>query len=61
MIKLWSMKTFKEIASLKGHEGQVLDISLSEDDALLASGDENGVIKIWDVKSQKEVKGKDIL
>src|SRR4051812_40863953 len=43
----------KEKAVLKGHQKAVLSVAFSPDGKMLASGDEDRVIKLWDVPTRK--------
>src|SRR5438309_1445671 len=43
-------------AELKGHTALVYSIAFSPDGKLLASGGADGLIKVWDVVAQKELK-----
>ena len=54
-IKLWDAKSYKEVATLKGHSSVVSSVAFSPDGALLASGSYDTTIKLWDAKSYKEV------
>jgi WD40 repeat protein/ABC-type branched-subunit amino acid transport system substrate-binding protein len=54
-IKLWDVKTGKEIKPLKGHDHWVNSVSFSSDGQTLASGSEDNTVKIWDVKTGKEI------
>ena len=53
-IRLWSMKTGKEQAILKGHTEIVWCVAVSPDGKTLASGSEKATIKFWDVTTGKE-------
>jgi WD40 repeat protein len=53
-IKLWDVKTGKELATLKGEWGTVLSVVFSPNGKLLASGHDRHVVKLWDVASRKE-------
>ncbi len=51
-IKLWNLETGKEIHTLKGHQSGIKSIAFSPQsskDAILISGSQDGVIKIWRV------------
>jgi len=55
-IKLWDMKTGKEIRSLTGHSDSVRSVAISADGKTLASGSEDNSIKLWDMKTGKEIR-----
>ncbi len=47
---------WKEVKALKGHNSTINAVSYSPDGKYLASGSEDGIIKIWDIQSGKELK-----
>lgn len=47
-IHLWQVSTFKQMLSLKGHEGWVWSVSFSPDGQMLASSSQDRTIKLWD-------------
>jgi WD40 repeat protein len=53
-IKLWDVKTGKELATLKGHTSYLLIIAFSPDGKTLASGGGEHEIKLWDMETGKE-------
>ena len=55
-IKLWNVRTGKEILTLRGHTGQVECLALSADGKRLFSGGglHDNTIKIWDLEAAKE-------
>jgi len=53
-IWLYNANTYTEVALLAGHVLPVNAVAFSPDSAHLASGGDDGVIKIWDVKTRKE-------
>jgi len=54
-IKLWDVKTGKEIYTLNGHMDSVKSISFSPDGNLLASGSSDKTIKLWNIKTGQEI------
>jgi WD40 repeat protein len=61
-IRVWDVATGQRIALLRGHTKTIRDISFSADGQLLASGSEDGTIRIWDIQSQQQLQafaGKD--
>ena len=54
-IKLWEIKTGREIYTLRGHGSYVNSVSFSPGGQTLASGSGDGTIKLWDVKTKEEL------
>jgi WD40 repeat protein len=47
-IRAWDVKTAKELPSLGGHEGAVIDIVFSPDGSMMAStGNQDHTVKVW--------------
>ena len=53
--KLWSWNPPKLKTELKGHEAIVSAAAFSHDKRTLASGDESGVVKLWNVATGKDL------
>jgi WD40 repeat protein len=63
--KLWDMKSLKEIRALQGHAQIVWirSVSFSPDGKILATGSDDGIIRLWDIESAKQrvmVKGRSL-
>jgi WD40 repeat protein len=52
---VWNWKTGKTIATLRGHRTSVLGVAFSQNGRLMASGDFDGEVRIWETASWKEV------
>lgn len=50
-IQLWDVVTCLPIAQLKGHSTPVSKVAFSPDKTIIASGDEQGVIILWDAST----------
>ena len=46
------MTTLTRRAMLRGHEGEVLNLSFSPDGEYLASGSVDGTVRIWSISAQ---------
>jgi WD40 repeat protein len=46
-VRIWSIELIKELTTLKGHKKIVCSVSFSSDSKYLASGSEDGMIKLW--------------
>jgi WD40 repeat protein len=54
-IKLWELRTGREVKSLLGHEMSVTALDFSADGKLLLSGSNDKTIKLWDIRSGKQI------
>ncbi|MEW6493602.1 MAG: metallophosphoesterase, partial [Cyanobacteriota bacterium] len=54
-ISTWDSKTHKQIATLEGHTGAVVNLSFSSDSRLLASASEDDTIRLWQRSSWKQI------
>jgi len=46
-VRLWQVATGKEMLILRDHDAKVSAVAFSPDGKILASGDHNGVLKLW--------------
>lgn len=53
LIKVWSARTGRLLKTLRGHDGEITDMSVNFENRLLASGGMDRVIRIWDLKTSK--------
>jgi WD40 repeat protein len=52
---VWDVKTNQVIKRVLGHKSQIHRLRYSPDSSVLASGDTDGIVKLWDGASFKEV------
>ncbi len=55
-VKLWSVESGQQLASLEGHTGWVWSVAFSSDGKTLASGSADKTIKLWNVETGREIK-----
>ena len=55
VVRLWDVKTGKEIRCLHGHEHCVTGVAFAPHGKTLASADRQGIVFLWDVASGKEL------
>ncbi len=51
--KIWSAATGKEVRTMEGHATQVSAVGISADGAVLASGNGDGTIRLWNVRQRQ--------
>jgi WD40 repeat protein len=51
-IRLWDMRTARQIGRLSGHTNAILTLSISPGGRLLASGGHDKQVRLWDVEGQ---------
>jgi M6 family metalloprotease-like protein len=56
-VRVWDLKTGKELKNLKGHTGQTLAVAFHPDGRHALSGGDDGQLLLWDLTSSKKVRG----
>ena len=54
-VRLWNLKTRKQIAVSKHHNPRIASMALSPSSVLLASGREDGAVALWDMRTQNRI------
>jgi WD40 repeat protein len=52
-VHLWDMTAGKVVAALGGHDREVTSVAIAPGGKLLASGSEDGTVRLWDVNSRE--------
>lgn len=55
-IKIWDVRSGRELRSLNGHTGWVKALAISRDGKWLASGSNDRTVRVWDVFSGQQIK-----
>ena len=55
-IRLWNLKTWREVAVLRGHSDLILRAVFSADGRFLASISHDRTLRLWDVAARRELK-----
>jgi len=53
IVRIFDVKQQKNVANFKGHSGIITSMAFSENGYYLASGDDKGVVKLWDLRNLK--------
>jgi WD40 repeat protein len=48
-VKLWSIETQDEIATLRGHSKEITSVAFSADGLYIASGSYDNTIEVWNI------------
>jgi len=56
IVKLWDVKTGREVQTLIGHEHVVTSVAFVPGEKIVASGSEDKTIRLWDIASGADVK-----
>lgn len=56
IIKIWSASNGRLLATLRGHQGEITDLSISLENDMLASGSCDKKIRVWDLRTTALIK-----
>ncbi|MDE0185432.1 MAG: sigma-70 family RNA polymerase sigma factor [Candidatus Poribacteria bacterium] len=54
-LRLWSVRTRRQIAAVQNHTAAIESVALSPDGSFLASAHHDGIIGLWDMQTQKRI------
>ncbi len=54
-LTVWEARTGRQLDSLNGNLGQVLDLALSPDGARLATSSSDGTVRLWDLRTGEQI------
>jgi eukaryotic-like serine/threonine-protein kinase len=52
-VRLWDVRSFNQVAALRGSSADILHLLFSADGKTLAAGTRDGVVRVWDVGSRE--------
>ena len=55
-LKLWDIKTNKEIRTFRGHKDAIISVAISPDGKYVISNSSDKTLRIWDIKTGKKIK-----
>lgn len=54
-VRIWDIKTQKNVATFEGHKGKAVSLSFSENGYYLATAAEDNTVKLWDLRKLKNI------
>jgi len=55
LIRIWDLKSQKNVATFQGHKGSILDLRFSENGYYLATTAADNLLKLWDLRGPKTI------
>ena len=55
-VQLWDVTTWHIMEILAAHSGEIHSVTFSHDGQILATGDYNGTIKLWDIATRRNIR-----
>jgi len=59
-VKVWDIKSAKNVATFEGHKGKLVDLAFSENGYYLATVAEDNIIKLWDLRKLKNIQSQSV-
>jgi len=55
LIRVWDLKSQKNVATFRGHKGAITDLKFSENGYYLATSAQDDLLKLWDLRGPKNI------
>jgi pre-mRNA-processing factor 19 len=55
LIRVWDIKSLKNVATFRGHKGAIADLKFSENGYYLATSAQDNALKLWDLRGPKNI------
>jgi len=55
LIRIWDLKSQKNVATFQGHKGHITDVRFSENGFYLATAAKDNMLKLWDLRGPKNI------
>jgi len=55
LVRVWDLKSQKNVATFRGHKGPITDIKFSENGYYLATSAQDTLLKLWDLRGPKNI------
>jgi len=55
IVRVWDLKSQKNVATFRGHKGAITDLKFSENGYYLATSAQDNLLKLWDLRGPKNI------
>jgi len=55
LVRVWDLKSQKNVATFRGHKGALTDLKFSENGYYLATSAQDSLLKLWDLRGPKNI------